>query len=89
MMQACKAKILLISHPLCIHCPKAEQLLNEMGLEYEKVLINTVEGKKIAEKYEISMVPSIVIEYNGSTRILQGYSESLRPKLSRILEEVV
>ncbi|MEM4177138.1 MAG: glutaredoxin domain-containing protein [Nitrososphaeria archaeon] len=85
-----KPKILFFSHDRCRYCPLAEKLLQDLGLEYEKMdVARSSEACKMAEKYGILMVPSIVISYNGSHKVFSGYTENLRQKIQQFLNEVV
>lgn len=78
-------KIIFIGHPLCPHCPKAENVLQELKLEYKYVSLDTKEGVEYAEKYGIMSIPAIVLENDVKTKIIQGYSPKLKDKLIQFL----
>ncbi|MEM3870990.1 MAG: glutaredoxin domain-containing protein [Nitrososphaeria archaeon] len=85
-----KPKILFFSHEYCRYCPQVEKMLQDLGLEYKKMDLKAdPDACRMAEGFGIRMVPSIVIVYNGSTKIFMGYSESLRQKIQQFLNEVV
>jgi glutaredoxin len=76
-------KILFFSHPRCPYCPKAEEVLKEMGLQYEKISLDTSEGTRLAESYGIMVLPTIIIENGHGIEKISGYSSMLKEKIKK------
>jgi len=54
------AKVLLFSSEKCVPCKIVEEILKRRNIEYEKIDIETEKGMKLAKKYNIRAVPTII-----------------------------
>ena len=66
-------KVEVFYSPYCLHCPVTMKLVRDVcakfrGIEIEEVNCLEDEGMRRAIKYQISFVPTIVI--NGKTKII-------------------
>jgi len=65
-----KAKIYLFTSPTCPHCPAAKKALHEFkntrdDISFSEYPTYTKTGRKMARKYSIMSVPTIIIDGPG------------------------
>ncbi len=75
---------ILVTTKTCPNCVTAKKYLSEAGIEYEVVFAEEPEGAEIAEKYNISTAPSLIVTENGKPEIygnvssIMGYIRKMR-----------
>lgn len=71
------AKAILFTSKDCSGCLEVKKLLKSNGVDWEKnvreVSIDTPEGSKLADKFDISIIPSVV----DSDGVLCDYDEGI------------
>ena len=66
--------VYLVSTKTCPNCRRAEQLLGQAGVTYEKVFAE--DNRELAERYSIMQAPSLlVVEQEGAARVVRGAAE--------------
>ena len=67
-----KEENLLFSTATCPNCKMAENVLNQKGIQYRKIVVSDEATAELARKYDIQSVPVLVCDgkkYNGINEI--------------------
>ncbi len=79
-------KVQLVYTKSCVYCPAAKQIFKDLKkahkFEYEEVDASTPEGQKLAMKYSIMSVPTIIVDGK-----VQWVGVPQKDKVISVLEE--
>ena len=73
-MEGDDGRVIMFSSKRCEPCQKAEEILKECGIKYEKIDVDTKDGAWLADKKRIKYLPTIII--NG--KVIEGLPNNLR-----------
>lgn len=66
-------KLYIFSAEWCVNCPPLKNYLNNIGIEYEDVDIESEEGAKLAAQYTVRSLPtSLITGAEGETLLLEA-----------------
>ena len=65
-------QIKLVGSAWCSGCSGMQKTLDSMGLTYDYIDIDTIEGSEFAQQYKVRSLPTMVINYNGITTVVVG-----------------
>lgn len=65
-------KIKLFSAQWCSQCQSMKSVLNNIGLEFETIDIDTTEGSEFAMQHRVRSLPTLVINYKDTTTVVVG-----------------
>lgn len=65
-------QIKLVGGAWCSGCAGMKQTLDSMGLSYDYVDIDTTEGSEFALQHRVRSLPTMVIDYKGTTTVVVG-----------------
>lgn len=58
-------EVLVFTSSWCSNCGNMKQLLDEAGVEYKAIDVDTDEGMKLAQEHQVRGLPSTVIIRDG------------------------
>jgi len=80
------SRIILFASRTCPHCPLAEKMLKELGLEYDKVLADDEDGFSLAQEYGVLALPTVIIrKRDGTFASIVGLSGNFKSKVLEAL----
>jgi len=70
-----KANIYLFTSLTCPHCPSAKKFMEEFketrdDIIYKELITSTLEGKELANKFQIQSVPTFIIQGLGLNELI-------------------
>lgn len=68
----------LLGAEWCGPCKRVKKFLDNRGIEYDYVDVDTVVGMELVEKYNIRTVPTMNIDgtvVSGDAKIMEAFSE--------------
>ena len=66
------SEVIVLSSDTCSFCEVMKKRLEEMGVKYREVKIESGEGKRLVEEYDIRALPATIIRKEKKEVILIG-----------------